>query len=149
MTLLNEAVNQTQIKLRELEKRKAELTSNTDEEAVNKLELETVKKSIDLGMIILKVLEEHQKEFKKSKDDVTDNINHQDNIVDIENKVNHPSYYNSGNIEVIDYIQDKNFGFCLGNAIKYISRAGLKNRDTKVEDLKKAIWYIEKEIESL
>lgn len=136
MTLLNEAVNQTRIKLRELEKRKTELTSNTDEEAVNKLELETVKKSIDLGMIILKVLEEHQKEFKKSKNDVTDNINH-------------PSYYNSGNIEVIDYIQDKKLGFCLGNAIKYISRAGLKNKDTKVEDLKKAVWYIEREIESL
>lgn len=136
MTLLNEAVNQTQIKLRELEKRKAELTSNADEEAVNKLELETVKKSIDLGMIILKVLEEHQKEFKKSKDDV----------IDIEDKVNHPSYYNVGNIEVIDYIQDKKLGFCLGNAIKYISRAGLKNKNTKVEDLTKAIWYIEREI---
>lgn len=136
MALLNEAINQTQIRLRELEKRKAELTSNADEEAVNKLELETVKKSIDLEMIILKVLEEHQKEFKKSKNDVTDNINH-------------PSYYNSGNIEVIDYIQDKKLGFCLGNAIKYISRAGLKNKDTKVEDLKKAIWYIEREIESL
>jgi len=41
--------------------------------------------------------------------------------------VNHPSHYTDGNIEVIDFIEDKKFGYCLGNAIKYISRAGKKN----------------------
>lgn len=61
--------------------------------------------------------------------------------------VNHPSHYTSGTIEVIDYILDKGFGFCLGNAIKYISRAGLK--DDKVQDLQKAIWYIQKEIDTI
>ena len=58
--------------------------------------------------------------------------------------INHPQHYNDGKIEVIDYIEDKNFNFNLGNAIKYISRAGKKG--DKIEDLKKAIWYLEREI---
>ena len=60
--------------------------------------------------------------------------------------VNHPSHYTDGKIEVIEYIEDKQLGFCLGNAIKYISRAGKKYKDKEVEDLKKAIWYIERRI---
>ena len=47
--------------------------------------------------------------------------NHNDNI-------NHPKHYTDGKIEVIDFIEDKKLGFCLGNAVKYISRAGKKIR---------------------
>ena len=67
-------------------------------------------------------------------------------------EVNHPSHYNRGNIEVIDFIEDKNFGFCLGNVIKYISRAGKKisaNKTTKekeLQDFKKAKWYLERSL---
>lgn len=58
--------------------------------------------------------------------------------------VNHPSHYNTGNIEVINYIKDKfNYteftGYLTGNIIKYISRYKYKNG---VEDLKKAEWYL-------
>jgi hypothetical protein len=60
--------------------------------------------------------------------------------------VNRPSHYTDGSIEVIDFIEDKKFGFHLGNAVKYISRAGKKNPEKKIEDLKKAIWYIQREI---
>ena len=60
--------------------------------------------------------------------------------------VNHPSHYTSGKIEVIDFIEDKELGFHLGNAVKYISRAGRKNPDKTVEDLQKAVWYINREI---
>ena len=66
--------------------------------------------------------------------------------------VNRPDYYTDSNIEVIDYIEDKKLGFCLGNAIKYISRAGKKKDngrdmiDKEIEDLKKAIWYINRKI---
>lgn len=60
--------------------------------------------------------------------------------------MNHPAHYADGKIEPIDYIIDKQLGFCLGNAVKYISRAGKKNPDKYVEDLKKAIWYIERDI---
>lgn len=66
--------------------------------------------------------------------------------------VNHPSHYTDGNIEVIDYIEDKRFGYCLGNAIKYISRAGKKEPDNpnkEIEDLKKAVWYINRHIMNL
>lgn len=63
--------------------------------------------------------------------------------------VNQPSHYVDGNIEVIDFIEDKKLGFCLGNAIKYISRAGKKDPNKEVEDLKKANWYINRRIKEL
>jgi mRNA-degrading endonuclease toxin of MazEF toxin-antitoxin module len=63
--------------------------------------------------------------------------------------VNHPSHYTDGRIEVIDYIEDKGLGYHLGNAVKYISRAGKKDPTKKVEDLKKAAWYINRELEKL
>lgn len=63
--------------------------------------------------------------------------------------VNHPSHYTDGKIEVIDYIEDKGLDFCLGNAVKYISRAGRKDQSKEVEDLQKAIWYINRKIEQI
>ena len=66
-----------------------------------------------------------------------------------------PKHYTDTKIEVIDYIEDKNLGFCLGNAIKYISRAGRKNsaamneKEKAIQDLQKAIWYIERRIKEL
>ena len=60
--------------------------------------------------------------------------------------VNHPAHYTYGNIEVIDYIEDKGFPYHLGNAVKYISRAGRKDPEKTVEDLQKAAWYIERYI---
>jgi hypothetical protein len=63
--------------------------------------------------------------------------------------VNRPSHYTDGKIEVIDFIEDKNLGFCLGNAVKYISRAGKKDKDKEVEDLEKAVWYINRHIKRL
>lgn len=59
--------------------------------------------------------------------------------------VDHPSYY-QGKIEVIDFIEDKHLGFNLGNCVKYISRHQLKHKDNPVEDLKKARWYLDREI---
>ena len=63
--------------------------------------------------------------------------------------VNHPTHYTIGQIEVIDFIEDKELGFHLGNAVKYISRAGRKDADKTVEDLRKAVWYINRQIERL
>lgn len=61
--------------------------------------------------------------------------------------VNHPSHYTTGKIEVCDFIVDKGLNFCLGNAIKYIARCQYKYGGTKrIEDLKKAKWYIERQI---
>lgn len=51
--------------------------------------------------------------------------------------------------EAIKVIDAWRLGFCLGNAVKYIARAGKKSRATLVEDLKKARWYLDHEIERL
>ena len=58
----------------------------------------------------------------------------------------HPPHYKAGGIETIDFIEAKELGYHLGNAVKYISRAGLKTSDP-TEDLEKAIWYIRRFIE--
>ena len=58
----------------------------------------------------------------------------------------HPSHYTYGKIECIDYIIDKEFNFCLGNAIKYITRAGKKENEEYQKDLEKAITYLQFEL---
>lgn len=63
--------------------------------------------------------------------------------------VNNPAHYTDGKIETIEFIEDKKLGFCLGNAVKYISRAGKKDPTKEVEDLRKAIWYIQRRIYEL
>lgn len=62
--------------------------------------------------------------------------------------VSHPSYYADGwsnGAEVIDLAE--HLSFCAGNAVKYVCRAGRKDPDKHVEDLEKARWYIDREIE--
>lgn len=61
--------------------------------------------------------------------------------------VNHPSHYTFGSIEVIDAIEDWKLGYHLGNAVKYIARAGHKGNT--LQDLEKARWYLDREIENL
>lgn len=63
-----------------------------------------------------------------------------------EETVNHPDHYNSKGIEAIDVIRAFDLSFSLGNVIKYVLRAGRKNKDTYLEDLKKAKWYLDDEI---
>lgn len=60
-----------------------------------------------------------------------------------------PSYYKEGKIEVIDFIEDKELNYHRGNAIKYIVRAGKKKTSREIDDLQKAIWYLNREIERL
>lgn len=69
--------------------------------------------------------------------------------------VERPAHYAGTKIEVIDFIEDKNLGFCLGNAVKYIARAGrkadadLSQKEKAIQDLEKARWYINRRIEEL
>ena len=65
---------------------------------------------------------------------------------DLKEKVNHPAHYNQGNIECIDAMlsafgKEAVMNFCLCNAFKYLWRTKNKNG---MEDIKKAIWYLEK-----
>jgi len=60
-----------------------------------------------------------------------------------------PSHYNTGKIEVLSFIEDKGLNFHRGNAVKYLCRAGLKDPSKEIEDLEKAKYYIEREIQRL
>lgn len=64
-----------------------------------------------------------------------------------EEKVDHPSHYNSGKIEAIDAIEDWDLGFHDGNALKYIARH--KYKQNPCEDIEKAIWYLERHLKIL
>lgn len=71
--------------------------------------------------------------------------------------VNHPAHYGGADnpYEAIKVIEAWELGFCLGNTVKYISRAGKKGDSLteipkkRIEDLKKARWYLDREIERL
>lgn len=61
-------------------------------------------------------------------------------------EINHPSHYQGNGLEAIHVIECFNLGFRLGNTIKYILRAG--NKGCRLKDLKKALWYLEREIDA-
>ena len=61
--------------------------------------------------------------------------------------VTSPGYYTRGSVEVWDFIRDQELNYHLGNAVKYICRAGFKSPETKTKDLKKAIHYLENELQ--
>ena len=65
----------------------------------------------------------------------------------IHDAVNHPSHYTTGKIEVIDFIEDQKLPMHLGNAVKYICRAGKKDPAKTKEDLEKAIWYMRRYVD--
>lgn len=66
-------------------------------------------------------------------------------------QVHHPSHYGGedNQYEAIKVIDAWNLGFSLGNTVKYISRAGKKDSDKELQDLKKAMWYLQHHIDKL
>jgi hypothetical protein len=62
--------------------------------------------------------------------------------------VNHPPHYKAGGIETINYIEANDLNYRLGNVIKYVSRAGKKEGVDPVQDLEKAAWYLQREIDA-
>jgi hypothetical protein len=60
--------------------------------------------------------------------------------------VNSPPHYTAGGIETIDFIEAKDLNYRLGNVVKYLSRAGKKVDGDPIADLKKARWYLDREI---
>lgn len=69
--------------------------------------------------------------------------------VAVASMVIHPEHYNTGKIEVWDFIIDQDLPYCLGDAVKYIARCGKKDQATKVQDLEKAKAYIDREIQRI
>lgn len=70
---------------------------------------------------------------------------------DVDQNVQHPIYYGGADdpYEAIKVIEAWNLGFHLGNTVKYISRAGKKDGNSATQDLKKALFYLSREIELL
>ncbi len=67
-----------------------------------------------------------------------------------EESVNHPQHYGGDTpYEAIKVIEAWDLGFCLGNTVKYISRAGKKSTDCEIQDLEKAAWYLNRRIAQL
>ena len=67
----------------------------------------------------------------------------------MQESVNHPEHYGGMDnpYEAIKVIDAWNLDFCLGNVVKYISRAGKKGNNSAEQDLNKALWYLEHELE--
>jgi hypothetical protein len=65
--------------------------------------------------------------------------------------VHHPPHYGGKDdpYEAIKVIEAWELDFCTGNAVKYISRAGKKNPEKEIEDLEKAVWYLNRRLEQL
>jgi len=70
---------------------------------------------------------------------------------DSKEAVHHPQHYGGADntYEVIKVIDAWELDFCLGNTVKYIGRAGKKGTDAKLQDLKKAAWYLNHKIEKM
>ena len=66
-------------------------------------------------------------------------------------QVNHPNHYGGedNTYEAIKVIEAWDLDFHIGNTVKYISRAGKKGTDQELQDLKKALWYLERKIKNL
>lgn len=63
--------------------------------------------------------------------------------------VERPEHYTASSIEVFDAIEAWELNYCRGQVVKYVARAGKKAKETELEDLKKARWYLNKEIDRL
>jgi hypothetical protein len=65
--------------------------------------------------------------------------------------VNHPNHYGGEDnpYEAIKVIEAWDLDFHLGNTVKYISRAGKKGTDKELQDLMKALWYLERKIQNI
>ena len=98
-------------------------------------------KEVNTKETLQETLDEVKETLQKTLDKVKEPVEN--------DNVNHPSHYTDGNIEVMDFIEDKQLNFARGNVIKYVSRAGKKDANKELEDLKKAMWYLNREIERL
>lgn len=108
--------------------------------------IEYLEQNIEVNESDLKTVE--IKEKANTKETLQETLDEVKEPVENDN-INHPSHYTDGNIEVMDFIEDKQLNFARGNVIKYVSRAGKKDPNKELEDLKKAMWYLNREIERL
>jgi hypothetical protein len=108
------------------------------------LKLPKVKKAMETQKQVLQGAIEHWKNISMSTSNTPMQIEMFEPKPD---EVNHPAHYKVGGIETIDFIEAKKLGYNLGNVVKYLTRADHKGN--KLEDLRKAQWYLTREISSL
>ena len=102
-------------------------------------------KKVNESTPVISKKETTMKEISVKKDDIKDiGVTTDKKPNSILNAIDHPSHYNRGKIEVIDFIEDQQLPYHLGNVVKYVARAGSKG--DKLEDLKKARWYLDRYI---
>jgi hypothetical protein len=91
----------------------------------------------------------HKDEFDLNSDHSWTRLKPLTKVANQPDAVNHPPHYTShpSGVECIQVTEHMNF--CLGNAVKYLWRAGVKSSSTHLEDLRKARWYIDREIQRL
>ena len=123
---------------------RAELSEPKKKESPN----DNQSKKVDKSTPVISKMETTMKEIIIKKDDIKDiSVTTDKKHNPISNMVDHPAHYNKGKIEVIDFIEDQQLPFHLGNVVKYIARAGSKG--DKLEDLKKARWYLDRYIKEV
>lgn len=101
------------------------------------------------GVSMNEIRKMHEEFLESRKEDVCRELLREHNAEMLKKKdtaVEHPPHYKPGKFEVIDVIEDWNLNFHLGNAVKYIARAGRKDPAKRIEDLRKALWYLSREI---
>lgn len=109
--------------------------------------LNTEKPSLDLKELAHKISQGRKPERMKTIAVSTSNTSVKAKVTTAADNVNHPAHYKTGGIETIDFIEAKGLTYNLGNVVKYITRADHKGN--KLEDLKKAQWYLNREITNL
>jgi hypothetical protein len=116
--------------------------------------LKATNKALEKENKIRKAMAEHKKMFDdtlngwKTLSTTTSNTPMQVEMFEPKpDPVNNPAHYTVGGIETIDFIEAKKLGYNLGNVVKYLTRADHKGN--KLEDLRKAQWYLTREINSL
>jgi len=140
-----ESIEERMIRLRDFAKRRAmaSQTSNLPEG----VDTENKDKNVKVGELIYKLTGTQAKIARKIGIPLEDYALVQGEVVAGSDPVNNPAHYTTGGIETIDFIEAKKLGYNLGNVVKYIARADYKGN--KLEDLRKAQWYLTRAIESL
>jgi hypothetical protein len=140
-----ESIEERMIRLRNFAKRRAmaSQTSNLPEG----VDTENKDKNVKVGELIYKLTGTQAKIARKIGIPLEDYALVQGEVVVGSDPVNNPAHYTTGGIETIDFIEAKKLGYNLGNVVKYIARADYKGN--KLEDLRKAQWYLTRAIESL
>ena len=139
-----ESIEERMIRLRDFAKRRA--MANPIANLPEGVDTENKDKNVKVGELIYKLTGTQAKIAQKMGIPIEDYALVQGEVIVSSDTVNHPAHYKVGGIETIDFIEAKKLGYNLGNVVKYITRADHKGN--KLEDLRKAQWYLTREIEA-